>query len=390
MRSLTFLLPSSICHFVLFFVLPLNAFYLQPSIRPTSHPSVQTPTETTTTTKSSSWRLSSFQTANYVEVNTFHSGNDDDREVLKRRMPMVDRSHMTALEIEFRQLLEGILYTNEEMESILNSRFRAILQGIAASYYETPVYRAFEVLYEDYIPLRIAGRLVYHKLRDAMEKSREYQREQLEAVSRVTGMSVSDFKSCWSSFLRLTDSQLLPVDRLERMLSPRILRFLNCSDDDVNMAMSKLNPTGKDSLSFEELICGLYRHSSIGEGDSSLEGFPVHIVQNVMDEMGDSLSTTVLSSSSGLDKKRERYNQRYDDMLVQFGEWKEFIPDGKGRRLDILRGCFVGSENPSVVEALRIIYVDYRALRLSGDWIFNVVSTLMSIHTRQISQHKTR
>ena len=86
---------------------------------------------------------------------------------------------------------------------------------------------------------------------------------------------------------------------------------------------------------------------------------------------------------SNLDEKRARYNARYDEMLKKFGEWKAFIPeDGEGRRLDILRGCFVGSENPKVVEALRIIYTDYTALRLSGNWIFNVVSTIMRVRIR--------
>jgi hypothetical protein len=358
-------------------VLRLILFCFAPSVKGFHVKLAYTPSAGT----SSLWQSS--QTATYVEVTL-----DDDREVLKSRLPMVNRSHMTALEIEFRQLLEGILYTKDEMESVLNSRFRAILKGIAASYYEPPVYRAFEVLYEDYIPLRIAGRLVYQKLREAMEKSKEFQREQLEAVVRVTGMSLSDARSCWSSFLRLTESQKLPIDRLESMLGPRVLGFLNCDIDDGNGAMAKLNPTDKDSLSFEELVCGLHRYGSKGDGVSS-DRLPANILQDVMDEMGNSYSL-ILSSSSGLDKKREKYNRRYDEMLEQFGEWKEFIPDGEGRRLDILRGCFVGSENPYVVEALRIIYVDYRALRLSGDWIFNVVSTLISIQKRQLSQHKTR
>jgi hypothetical protein len=73
-------------------------------------------------------------------------------------------------------------------------------------------------------------------------------------------------------------------------------------------------------------------------------------------------------------------------MLDKFAEWKAFVPAGEGRRLDILRGCFVGSENDAVVQALRVIYVDYGALRMSGDWIFKVVSTLMkTVERRQKS-----
>jgi hypothetical protein len=326
----------------------------------------------------STWQAS--QNARFVEVAV-----DDEKVLLKSRLPQRNRRNMTPLEVEFRQLLEGILYTDEETESVLNSRFRTVLRGIAASYYERPVYRAFEVLYEDYIPLRIAGRLVYQKLRDAMEKSKAYQLEQLEAVTTATGMSFSDAKSCWSAFVRLTESQELPTNRLKSLLGPRTFRFLDC--DDVDMAMAKMNPAGKDSLSFGEVVCGLHLHGDTHDIVSS-ELLAETILRDAIEQMGDSLSLSFTLSSSELDKKRQQYNKRYDDMLKQFGEWKEFIPDGEGRRLDILRGCFVGSENEAVVEALRIIYVDYRALRLSGDWIFHVVSTLIRMQKRNL-QSKT-
>jgi hypothetical protein len=91
-----------------------------------------------------------------------------------------------------------------------------------------------------------------------------------------------------------------------------------------------------------------------------------------------------------LSPRRQKFNERYDDMIVNFSKWKPLIPSGDGRRLQILKGCFVGSENPSVVEALRVIYVDYAALRLSGDWIFKVVSALMSPIVRRHNRQKTK
>ena len=361
MISSTLLLSFCVLHTALGFGLPANAFQLKTMIAP----SITSPRQ-------------SSRTASYAYV-----ALDDEKEALVRKLPKVNRGRMTALEVEFRQLLEGILYTNEEVESVLDSRFRTILRGIAASYYEPPVYRAFEVLYEDYIPLRIAGRLVYRKLKDVMDKSKVYQAEQLEAVTRTAGISFPDAKSCWSAFVRLTEGQKVHVDRLERMVGFRTLRFLNC--DNVETAMAKLNPAGNDSLSFEELVCGLHLHGNPDDVASTSDLLSATILLDAVDELGDSLAYTS-SSSSGLEKNRQKYSKRYDDMLTQFGEWKEFIPDGEGRRLDILKGCFVGSENKYVVEALRIIYVDYRALRLSGDWIFNVVSTLIAIQKRQ--QHR--
>jgi len=42
--------------------------------------------------------------------------------------------------------------------------------------------------------------------------------------------------------------------------------------------------------------------------------------------------------------------------------------------LDILRGCFAGARDAKVVAALKIVYMDYTALRLAGDLIFKLMS----------------
>jgi hypothetical protein len=297
---------------------------------------------------------------------------EDQKLELKSRLPPITRDHMSKLEVEFRELLESILYTPRETESVTNPRLRAIYEGVAASYYEPAVYRAFEVLFEDYIPLRIAGRLVYRKLQQVMDESKAYQQVQMEAVVAKTGLSMETVQSSWASFCTLAQDRDIPIDQVERILL--LLRggeldlelFQSSSSLDHDGMLSQLNPDQNDSLTFEELMTGL--------NDLSTLNSPPDMV---LQELFDAVEGTK-SSSSKLDKKRAKYNQRYDDMLTKFGEWKAFIPDGEGRRLDILRGCFVGSENPKVVEALRIIYTDNGALRLSGDWIFKVVSTLMN------------
>ena len=70
-------------------------------------------------------------------------------------------------------------------------------------------------------------------------------------------------------------------------------------------------------------------------------------------------------------------------MVNKFKEWEDFVPKGEGRRLDILRGCFVGAENEKVVKALKIVYVDYSALRMAGDLIFSLMTALVSGKSHQ-------
>lgn len=280
----------------------------------------------------------------------YYATLDQQRDFLVSRLPPVDTERMSRLEIEFREMLEGILYTADEMEAIVNPRMKAIYEGVAASYYEPAVYRAFEVLYEDYAPLRIAGRMVYGRLTKNMEESKIYKDSQIDAVHATTNLSSEEVQSCWSAFVRLAKDREIAIEKIKSNL---------LIGDDLN---------SKKSLTFEELALS-HDHTK----SKSLAHF---LQEQLYFESGE---------STALDEQRAKHNQRYDDMLEQFAYWKEFIPDGdgEGRRLDILRGCFVGSENPKVVEALRVIYVDYRALRLSGNWIFNVVSTIMGASLRR-------
>ena len=300
---------------------------------------------------------------------------EDERQLLKSRLPPVNHQRMSKYQVEFRELLEGILYTSSEIEAVADPRMRAVMEGIAASYYEPDVYRAFEVLYEDHMPLRVAGRLVYRRLRDAMEQSRVYKQSQIQAVLEKTGMSISEAESCWSTFVRLGDSKHLSLQRLETFMGQPTLEYLGVGS--VHEAIEKLELSSDDEkIPFEQLVVALVRH-----GTST---FSRQTSTNLLQQVLDSDRVVLAESSdfsSNLDARHQKYNQRYDDMLEQFAKWKALIPDGEGRRLDILRGCFTGSENPAVVLALRVIYVDNSALRLSGDWIFRLVSSLMKRNT---------
>ncbi|KAL3912504.1 MAG: hypothetical protein SGILL_006854 [Bacillariaceae sp.] len=299
---------------------------------------------------------------------------EDERQLLKSRLPPVNFQRMSKYEAEFRELLEGILYTSSDIEAVADPRMRAVMEGISASYYEPAVYRAFEVLYEDHMPLRVAGRLVYRRLRDAMENSRVYKQSQLEAVVDATGMSFSEAESSWSTFVRLGDNKQLSLQRLKTFMGESTLKFLGV--ESVHEAVDKLELNRDDDISFDRLMIALVQHEENVAASPGRQS-SANLLQQVLDSDRVFLAESS-DFASQLDSKHQKYNQRYDDMLEQFAKWKALIPDGEGRRLDILRGCFVGSENPAVVLALRVIYVDNTALRLSGDWIFRLVASIMN------------
>jgi hypothetical protein len=223
----------------------------------------------------------------------------------------------------------------------------------------------------------VAGRIVYLKLKEAMEESKLYRQSQIEAVLATTGMSLETAESSWSVFIRLAKDKEISVEKLERLIDGRALELLDYSCNKKEF-LSMLNPDGKKTLEFEEIM------KRLNTCTTDVPVSPVQLLQKLMDLELESSSDTLKLSRA--DRRKVTYNERYDHMIIKFGEWKAFIPDGEGRRLDIVRGCFVGSGNPKVVEALRVIYTDYTALRLSGDWIFKVVSAVMGATQRQQKQ----
>ena len=297
---------------------------------------------------------------------------EEQRQELKSKLPPFNRLRMSKIEIEFRELLEGILYTPQEIDAMTDTRLRVIYEGIEASYNERAVYRAFEVLYEDYIPLRIAGRMIYRKMTTVMEESKKYRQEQVQAVLAVTNLSRTQVQSSWSAFVKLAEDREVSTRNVRLHLAQHVVDMLNY--DDVGDVLNRLDPERKGRLSFQELMVGLYRcavESNISD--------PANALQEILTTF-DSIDA---KSVSNIDEQRMKYNERYNEMLEKFAVWKDFIPPGKGRRIDIMRGCFVGAENPKVVEALRVVYVDFPPLRLSGDWIFKVVSSIMGRRSKK-------
>lgn len=316
-----------------------------------------------------------FSTPNIKEL-----AMEDERQLLKSRMPPPVDENMTKFQVEFRELLEGILYTEKELSTVLNPRLRSILEGIAASYYEPAVYRAFEVLYEDYIPLRLAGRVVYRELRKVMVESKQYQQSEIATAMKHTGISRSEIEDCWLTFSQLVNGHKLALNELENYTGPQTLKFV--LESGVDSVGSKAKEEG--SISFGDLLICLHNYKIRYRGNEKhdaggnvFQKDPVtrNLLQEALNLDGDLDGQK--TGRQSLSQRRQKFNERYENMLVQFSKWKPLIPSGEGRRLDVLKGCFVGSENPAVVEALRIIYVDYSALRLSGDWIFKLVSALM-------------
>ena len=221
------------------------------------------------------------------------------------------------------------------------------------------------------VPLRIAGRLIFGKVEQIIENSQRAHRQQVEKVATTTGMSIPDIESGRFAFLAVANYRddgetVLNMDQLvETGLATTVVELLGYEDfDDF---LQSLNTDKKGELKFEEFMVVMQQCPS---ESSSPECNPATVLQ----EIAKRIPATELTAAC---ERKKKFAKRYDEMVESFVEWERYVPGGEGRRLDVLRGCFVGARNQKVVEALKIVYMDYSALRMAGDTIYSLMSKLI-------------
>lgn len=296
-------------------------------------------------------------------------------------LPPVDHE-LTELEQEFRQLLSDFTqYTARDILCLRDYRTRVLFEGVVASADEPLVYRAFEVLFEDLYPLRVAGRIVAKKLLNVIEESIQDHEKEVAEVVEKTGLTQKDVEEARLSFLSvsvpLNGKAYFTVDQLLNTdIAITIVNILGF--DSPRVFLERIDAQTPGRLQFSELMVGLH---TCAEELCALEDCNAAqtIQQVVIDLVG---FPSALPSEK--DMKRQRFSDRYDDMVSAFRQWEGRIPENNpdmGRRqervMEVVQGCFRGAENKHVVNALRILYTDYSGLRIAGDLIFGIVSKLM-------------
>jgi hypothetical protein len=231
----------------------------------------------------------------------------------------------------------------------------------------------------------MAGRLIYKKLLNVMEESQALRRQQVENVSKQTGLPQEEVDMLRIAFLSIAqenhfkDGQVfLSKKQLkESSIGDIVVQGVGYANSEAFFDVLDVNSDGR--LSFEELIMGLYSNAEeLCFEDESCD--PSQVLHTLLVPL---LGQDTHSHHRVLDAKHQKYSERYDEMIQAFAKWESQMIDtsGEGRQLDVLRGCFVGAKNEYVLEALRIVYVDYPPLRVAGNLIFKLMSAL--IQSRQ-------
>jgi len=304
-------------------------------------------------------------------------------------LPLLNRGRdLTTLEREFRSMLQDFAnYSHADILSVADPQKRVIFEGVAASAHSQPVYRAFEVLFEDLLPVRLAGRLIFKGLKEFMAESIRQREADVQTVIQQTGLEedlreIQEIRLMFvSTASQLNHDNYLTLDQVAEtgMITSTATEVLGF--DSASELLERLDEDQNGKLSFVELMNGLWKCASDMCGLENCN--PSAVLHNLLVELNENppaTPETVLAS----DAKRERFVKRYNEMVAAFIEWKDLMPPDptaddppESRRMAVVRGCFHGAENIQVVDALRICYVEYAGLRIAGDVIFKLASSFL-------------
>lgn len=273
-------------------------------------------------------------------------------------------------------------HSEADINLVSSIRYRGLLSGTSSAINDEKVMTAFKVLYEDLGPIRMAGDLIFSKLETELLKSKNSNASvNVKALGREDSCVVAARK-----IFDAVDADASGTVSSKELLDSDLLRSLGqCSEctcgkegscQSVMHFMDEIDKTHPEGdLHFDEFL--LASHHLLYEGDASLSLFGGDDC-----DTGD-LVDEILNGREGEigQEKMDRYSKRFDNMCTEFDSWDSSDSSSKAESQNprlalVLEGCFAGSKNPPVVDALKILYIDFRPLRMAGDLIFKMMRKL--------------
>jgi len=329
-------------------------------------------------------------------------------------------------------------------------RYRTLYSGVQAASLEPKILRAFTILFEDYAPIRLAGRRIYKHLNTVMEEVREERMGEITRAREICpnwdrrvdgGENVIEYaRNFWDTLMDealLLDHSLEPVAKDEESQEGGVIslyQLIHLGIDKVLIQDGLVNNTAElecivrqialeDVVEFEKhynqkkehdlqevqddgkylemtfaiFMKMLYQCTSLQKQSQNVSHVLImlqemekvaldHRIGDLQDQDTSTLlaAKAVLSGSNSKCKKRQKYSNRFDEYVSKFNLWEQKflrnsnaeMEEQQSRRFEILLGCFVGARNEKNVAALKIVYMDYTALRLGGDLIFQLMSKI--------------
>jgi len=285
-------------------------------------------------------------------------------------IPPIDPETQSKVEQEFYAMMrEFSNFAPRDIASVANYRYRALFEGVAAATTEPQVVKAFAVVFEDLLPVRVAGRIIFGRLKQVMEASIEKRVDMDKKLAGFTTNEIDEGRRAFS-ILDIDGEGELTIEQLvDSGIVETVAELLEYSSFDE--FVEKLEKDDKGRMNFEKFMVSLQRCKDDGcHYNCNLNTVFTEIVK-IMEPIQEQKKKTTVS------ERKKKASAKYDSMVVAFGEWENLVPEGDGRMIEVLRGCFAGAKNEKVLNALKIVYTDYSAIRIAGDLVFKLMRRLV-------------
>ena len=222
-----------------------------------------------------------------------------------------------------------------------------------------------------------------------MEKCIQEREEQIAHVVDVTGLDASDVEEARIVFFEVAsklnhDVYLTPEQLMSTRMFHSVRHRLNLESP--AELVQKLDRHDNRKIGLEDFLIGLHQ---CAEDQCELEGdgcFALQVVHELLEEIDSMENPTECEIKTAKliarEAKELKHVMRYNEMVEIFKGWKDQMPgleDKPGRKWEVVQGCFVGAENQKVVDALRIVYVDYAPLRVAAECILSLAASLLHL-----------
>ena len=299
---------------------------------------------------------------------------------------------LSKLEQEFYSMMkEFTFYTPKDISTIPNPSYRALYKGVYAGSTEPDVMNAFAIIFNDLLPIRIAGRMIYNHLKTIMDDNIYKRIEEEKRVQNETGLSMDAIDDGRRTFMAILSSStssssaneegyLTMTELIDTGIIEMIVELMEYeSFDDF---VSRMEEEESEKINFEKFMYGLQKCALMKNEKVDDDGNTFCDVSCDLEEV---LSVTaqrmapIEAEKKGMtvSERKKKYSDRYDEMVKSFEEWETLVPTGDGRMIQVLNGCFAGAKNQDIVNALKIVYMDYSALRVGGDLVFKLMGKLV-------------
>ncbi len=302
-------------------------------------------------------------------------------------------STLSKTEQEFYSMMtQFTLYTPYDISTITNPSYKILFEGVTAGYNNPIVMNSFAIIYNDLYPIRIAGRMIYNHLKGVMEDNIEKRKKEEERIGVETGLSIDAIYDGRKAFMAALnsgnsgdgssdDGYLTMTELIESGIVEMVIELMEYqSFEDF---FQHLEQDENEKINFERFMIGLQKCALMKNSKVDDDG---NVFCDVSCDLEEVLSVTAQrmapidakKNQMTVSERKKKYSDRYDEMVKSFEEWEALVPSGDGRMIQVLNGCFAGAKSEKIVQALKIVYLDYSALRVGGDLVFKLMGKLVN------------